>query len=112
MLVPTEKISTLFGEGKLKKIIYSYIILHNIIWLLKMKKEQDVRMTSMKSSPRQPIEIGGDEYMDRWAEIRSTKTFHNICIDLVEHILRDSTYNLNFDHRDDSEDEFSDEDFI
>ncbi|CAH1413619.1 unnamed protein product [Lactuca virosa] len=34
----------------------------------------------------QPIEIGGEEYINRRAEIRCTETFHNLRNDLVEHI--------------------------
>ncbi|CAH1431537.1 unnamed protein product [Lactuca virosa] len=58
-----------------------------------------------------PIEIGGDKYMDRRAEIHSNETFHNLRMNLVEHLYGIQNIDLNLDPPEDNEDEFSKEDF-
>ncbi|KAL7582995.1 uncharacterized protein LOC111903065 [Lactuca sativa] len=60
----------------------------------------------------QPIEIGGEEYINRRTKIRCTETFHNLRNNLVEYTYGVQNINLNLDPPDDLEDEFSENDFI
>ncbi|CAH1443248.1 unnamed protein product [Lactuca virosa] len=60
----------------------------------------------------QGIEIGGDEYIEKRAGVRCNETFHNLRMDLVEHIYGMQHINLNLDPEEDPEDEFSEDDFM
>ncbi|XP_023764579.1 uncharacterized protein LOC111913082 [Lactuca sativa] len=53
-----------------------------------------------------PLEIGGDKYMDRKAEIHNNETFHNLRMNLVEHLYGIQNIDLNLDPPKDNEDEF------
>lgn len=98
-------------EEKLQEIMYTCIILHNMIIedegraICAFDEEEIIPET-------QPIEIGGEKYINRRAEIRCTETFHNLRNDLVEHIYGVQNINLNLDPPDDPEDEFSENDFM
>ncbi|XP_052619882.1 uncharacterized protein LOC111903558 [Lactuca sativa] len=99
------------GEEKLQEIMYTCIILHNMT--IEDERRTICAFDEEETIPEtQPIEIGGEEYMNRRVEIRCTETFHKLRNDLVEHIYGVQNINLNLDPPDDSEDEFSDNDFI
>ncbi|XP_052623592.1 uncharacterized protein LOC128128870 [Lactuca sativa] len=99
------------GEKKLQEIMYTCIILDNMIiedegrTICAFDEEEIIPET-------QPIEIGGEEYINRRAEIRCTETFHNLRNDLVEYIYGVQNINLNLDPPDDPEYEFSKNDFM
>ena len=99
------------GKEKVQEIMYPCLILHNMIIedegraICAFNEEETIRET-------QPIEIGGEKYINRRVEIRCTETFHNIRNDLVEHIYGVQNINLNLDPPDDPEDEFSENDFM
>ncbi|XP_023736868.2 protein ALP1-like [Lactuca sativa] len=106
-----KKPAAYLGEEKLQEIMYTCIILHNMIIedegraICAFDEEEIIPET-------QPIEIGGEEYINRRAEIRCNETFHNLRNDLVEHIYGVQNINLNLDPPDDPEDEFSENDFM
>ncbi|KAL7599961.1 hypothetical protein Lser_V15G22780 [Lactuca serriola] len=106
-----KKPAAYLGEEKLQEIMYTCIILHNMIIedegraICAFDEEEIIPET-------QPIEIGGEEYINRRAEICCTETFHNLHNDLVEHIYGVQNINLNLDPPDDPEDEFSENDFM
>nr|KAJ0227409.1 hypothetical protein LSAT_V11C100019350 [Lactuca sativa] len=100
-----KKPATYIGEEKLPEIMYTCLILHNMIiedegrTICEFDEEETIPET-------QPIEIGGEEYMNRRAEIRCTEPFHNLRNDLVEHIYGVQNINLNLDPSDDPEDDY------
>ncbi|KAL7607680.1 hypothetical protein Lser_V15G13332 [Lactuca serriola] len=106
-----KKPAAYLGEEKLQEIMYTCIILHNMIIedegraICVFDEEEIIPET-------QPIKIGGEEYINRRAEIRCNETFHNLRNDLVEHIYGVQNINLNLDPPDDPEDEFSENDFM
>ena len=61
---------------------------------------------------RKPLPRHNDEYIEKRAEVRSNETFHNLCMDLVEHIYMIQHINLNLDPPDDPKDEFLEDDFM
>ncbi|XP_052622473.1 uncharacterized protein LOC111893182 [Lactuca sativa] len=99
------------GVEKLQEIMYTCIILHNMIIedegraICAFDEEEIIPET-------QPIELGGEEYINRREEIHCTETFHNLRNDLVEHIYGVQNINLNLDPPDDPENEFSENDFM
>ncbi|KAL7588837.1 hypothetical protein Lser_V15G38445 [Lactuca serriola] len=99
------------GKEKLQEIMYTCLILHNMIIedegraICAFDEEETIPET-------QPIKIGGEEYMNMRAEIRCTETFHNLRNDLMKHIYGVQNINHNLDPPDDSEDEFSKNDFM
>ncbi|XP_052623594.1 uncharacterized protein LOC111886905 [Lactuca sativa] len=106
-----KKPATYLGEEKLQEIMYTCLILHNMIIedegraICVFDEEETIPKT-------QPIKIGGEEYINRRAEIRCTETFHNFCNYLVEHNYGVQNINLNLDPPDDPKDEFSENDFM
>ncbi|XP_023758280.1 uncharacterized protein LOC111906742 [Lactuca sativa] len=106
-----KKPTAYLGEEKLRKIMYICLILHNMIIedegraICAFDEEETIPET-------QSIEICGEEYMNMRTEIRCTETFYNLRNDLVEHIYGIQNINLNLDPPDDSEDEFSENDFM
>ncbi|XP_023765309.1 uncharacterized protein LOC111913827 [Lactuca sativa] len=106
-----KKSASYLGEEKLQEIMYTYLILHNMI--IEDEGRAICVFDEEETIPEiQPIEIGGEEYMNRRAEIHYTETFQILRNDLVKHIYGVQNINLNLDPSDDSEDEFSDNDFI
>lgn len=80
-------------ERKLQDGMYACVILHNMI--IEYKWKLICAYKEYETFPEtQPIEINGDEHMDRRVEICNTKTPHNYHIDLVEHIQRIQNINL------------------
>ncbi|XP_023741515.1 uncharacterized protein LOC111889602 [Lactuca sativa] len=95
---------------KMHEVMYACIILHNMIienegrGICEYDEEETIPAT-------QAIEIRGDEYIEKRAEIRCNETYHNLRMDLVEQIYEFQHINLSLDPKDDPKDD-SDDDFI
>ncbi|XP_023732694.1 protein ALP1-like [Lactuca sativa] len=100
-----------FSEEKMHEVMYACVILYNMI--IENEGRAICEYDEEKTIPAtQGIEIRGDEYIEKRAEVRCNETFHNLRMNLVEHIYRMQHIDLNLDPEKDPKDEFSEDNFM
>ena len=100
---------TFFYEKKKSEVMYTCIILHNMI----LKNEENAIYKYNENGivpPPQSFEVGSEEYLTRRAIIHDGKTHHVLCRDLTEHIWTVDHIYPNMEPFDDLYGQFSYED--
>ncbi|XP_023736243.1 uncharacterized protein LOC111884153 [Lactuca sativa] len=105
------KYLTPYMEKKMSEVMYTCIILHNII----LEDEGNAIYEYNENEivpPTHAFEVGSAEYMSRRALVHDVKTHHVLRRDLTGHIWNVDHIDLNMESINDLEGQFSDEDVL